>query len=117
VLEQAVNGRLDEVELEWDRRTALGVVMASAGYPDAPVKGTLITGIPLETDDCVVFHAGTRLDRGNLTVSGGRVVCAVGLGDNIKVAQKYAYDAVDAIQFNGSQARRDIGWRAIKNSK
>ena len=113
VLEQAVNGQLDEVELKWDRRTALGVVMAAAGYPDAPVKGAQITGIPHETADCVVFHAGTCIDQDNLIVNGGRVLCAVGLGDNIKVAQKYAYDAVDAIQFSGSQARRDIGWRAI----
>lgn len=116
VLEQAVNGQLDEVELEWDRRTALGVVMAAAGYPDAPIKGAQITGIPDETADCVIFHAGTRSDNGNLVVNGGRVLCAVGLGDNIKVAQKHAYDAVDAIQFNGSQARRDIGWRAMKKN-
>lgn len=113
VLEQAVNGQLDEVELEWDRRTALGVVMAAAGYPDAPVKGAQITGIPDESPDCVIFHAGTQLDQDNLVVNGGRVLCAVGLGDNIKVAQKHAYDAVDAIQFSGSQARRDIGWRAM----
>jgi phosphoribosylamine--glycine ligase len=117
VLEQAVNGQLDEVELTWDRRTALGVVMAAAGYPDTPVKGAPITGIPPETTDCVVFHAGTRLDQEkgqeSLTVNGGRVLCVVGLGDNIKVAQKNAYDVVDAIQFKGSQARRDIGWRAM----
>jgi len=116
VLERAVHGQLDEVELEWDRRTALGVVMAAAGYPDAPVKGAQINGIPDETADCVIFHAGTCLDKGSLAVNGGRVLCAVGLGDNIKVAQKHAYDAVDAIQFTGSQARRDIGWRAIKKT-
>lgn len=116
VLERAVRGQLDQVELEWDRRTALGVVMAAAGYPDAPVKGAQINGIPDETADCVIFHAGTCLDQGSLTASGGRVLCAVGLGDNIKVAQKHAYDAVDTIQFTGSQARRDIGWRAIKKT-
>ncbi|PRC92823.1 phosphoribosylamine--glycine ligase [Solimicrobium silvestre] len=113
ILEHAVNGHLDTVELEWDRRTALGVVMAAAGYPDAPVKGAHITGVPAETIDCITFHAGTHLDHGNLTVSGGRVLCAVGLGDNVKVAQKHAYDAIDAIQFEGAQARRDIGWRAL----
>lgn len=114
VLERAVNGQLDSVELEWDRRTALGVVMAAKGYPDAPEKGAHITGIPAETPDCVTFHAGTLLVDGNFIVSGGRVLCAVGLGDNVRVAQKHAYDAIDAIQFDGAQARRDIGWRALK---
>ncbi len=119
VLEQAINGQLDSIELEWDRRTALGVVMAAPGYPDSPVKGAPVTGIPAETPDCITFHAGTHLisvqgeSQAALAVSGGRVLCAVGLGDNIKVAQKHAYDAVDAIQFDGMQARRDIGWRAM----
>ncbi len=114
VLEHAISGQLDSIELEWDRRTALGVVMAAQGYPDAPVKGAHITGIPAETADCIVFHAGTHSDHGTFSVSGGRVLCAVGLGDNIKVAQKHAYEAVDAIKFDGAQARRDIGWRALK---
>ncbi|MGN6375758.1 MAG: phosphoribosylamine--glycine ligase [Sphingomonas sp.] len=114
VLEHAVNGTLDEVELEWDRRTALGVVMAAAGYPDAPRKGDVITGIPAETPDCVTFHAGTELRDGKLVTSGGRVLCVVGLGDSVKMAQKQAYDAVDQIRFDGAQFRRDIGWRAIK---
>lgn len=113
VLERAVNGQLNDIELEWDRRTALGVVMAASGYPDAPVSGAQITGIPAETQDSVVFHAGTCLDHGNIVVGGGRVLCVVGLGDNIKVAQKQAYDVVDVIKFTGAQARRDIGWRAI----
>jgi phosphoribosylamine--glycine ligase len=117
VLEHAVNGQLDTIELEWDRRTALGVVMAAQGYPDAPVKGAQITGIPAETADTVTFHAGTRLDHGNYYVTGGRVLCAVGLGDNVKVAQKHAYDAVDAIKFEGAQARRDIGWRALQKKR
>ena len=115
VLEHAVNGQLDAIELEWDRRTALGVVMAAEGYPDTPVKGAVITGIPAETADCVTFHAGTQLEQGQLSVTGGRVLCSVGLGDTVKVAQKHAYEAVDAIKFAGAQARRDIGWRAIKN--
>ncbi len=117
VLEHAVNGQLDQIELEWDRRTALGVVIAAKGYPDDPVKGAHISGIPAETPDCITFHAGTRLDHGDVIVNGGRVLCAVGLGDNVKVAQKHAYDAVDAIKFDGAQARRDIGWRALTKKR
>ena len=114
VMEHAVAGTLDTIELEWDRRTALGVVMAAAGYPDSPRKGDLITDIPAETDDCVTFHAGTTLTGDKLTTSGGRVLCVVGLGDSVKVAQKQAYAAADLIHFEGAQLRRDIGWRAIK---
>jgi phosphoribosylamine--glycine ligase len=114
VMEHAVAGTLDTIELEWDRRTALGVVMAAAGYPDAPRKGDLITDIPAETDDCVTFHAGTVLTGNKLTTAGGRVLCVVGLGDSVKVAQKQAYAATDLIHFEGAQLRRDIGWRALK---
>ncbi|WP_211461885.1 phosphoribosylamine--glycine ligase [Collimonas silvisoli] len=114
VMEHAVNGTLDTIELEWDRRTALGVVMAAAGYPDAPRKDDLITGIPAETVDTVTFHAGTTLNGERLTTSGGRVLCVVGLGDSVKMAQKQAYNVVDAIHFSGAQFRRDIGWRALK---
>jgi phosphoribosylamine--glycine ligase len=114
VMEHAVNGTLDAIELEWDRRTALGVVMAAAGYPDAPRKGDLITGIPAETPDSVTFHAGTALNDKQLTTNGGRVLCVVGLGDSVKVAQKQAYQIADQIHFNGAQFRRDIGWRALK---
>ncbi len=114
VMEHAVNGTLDTIELDWDRRTALGVVMAAGGYPDAPTKGDVITGIPAETADSVTFHAGTTLDNGELKTSGGRVLCVVGLGDSVRVAQKHAYEAVDQIRFNGMQFRRDIGWRALK---
>ncbi len=114
VMEHAVNGTLDEVELEWDRRTALGVVMAAAGYPESPRKGDVITGIPAETNDSVTFHAGTTLTGGKLTTSGGRVLCVVGLGDSVRIAQKNAYDVVDDIRFDGAQFRRDIGWRALK---
>ncbi len=114
VMEHAVNGTLDAVELEWDRRTALGVVMAAAGYPDAPRKGDTISGIPAETPDCVTFHAGTALENGELSVTGGRVLCVVGLGDSVKMAQRQAYLALDQIHFDGAQFRRDIGWRALK---
>jgi phosphoribosylamine--glycine ligase len=114
VMEHAVNGTLDAVELEWDRRTALGVVMAAAGYPETPRKGDVVSGIPEETGDCITFHAGTALRGDQLTTSGGRVLCVVGLGDSVKVAQKHAYEAIDRISFDGAQFRRDIGWRALK---
>ncbi len=114
VMEHAVNGTLDQVELEWDRRTALGVVMAAAGYPEAPRKGDVITGIPEETAESITFHAGTALADGKLLTAGGRVLCVVGLGDNVKMAQNHVYDVVDRIHFNGAQFRRDIGWRALK---
>jgi phosphoribosylamine--glycine ligase len=115
VMEHAVNGTLDTVDLEWDRRTAVGVVMAAAGYPDDPRKGDVIDAIPADTPECITFHAGTRLVDGKLVTSGGRVLCVVGLGDSIKMAQKQAYDAVDQIHFNGAQLRRDIGWRGLKH--
>ncbi|AEI76225.1 phosphoribosylamine--glycine ligase PurD [Cupriavidus necator N-1] len=114
VMEHAVNGKLDSIELDWDRRTALGVVMAAYGYPDSPRKGDAITGIPAETDDSVTFHAGTTLKDGTLLTSGGRVLCVVGLADTVKAAQRAAYAAVEQIRFDGMQYRTDIGYRAIK---
>lgn len=114
VMEHAVNGTLDTIELEWDRRTALGVVMAAAGYPDSPRKGDVITGIPAENADSVTFHAGTTLENSQLKTSGGRVLCVVGLGDSVRVAQKHAYEALEQIRFDGMQFRHDIGWRALK---
>ncbi len=115
VMEHAVNGTLDAVELEWDRRTAVGVVMAAAGYPDDPVKGTPIGDIPAETTDSFTFHAGTRIEGERLVTNGGRVLCVVGLGDSIKMAQKQAYETVEKIHFDGAQYRRDIGWRGLKH--
>ncbi len=114
VMEHAVAGTLDEIDLDWDRRTALGVVMAASGYPDAPRKNDVITGIPEETEHSMTFHAGTALDNKTLTTQGGRVLCVVGLGDSVRVAQKHAYEALHNIQFDGMQFRRDIGWRALK---
>ncbi|MFM7522837.1 MAG: phosphoribosylamine--glycine ligase [Betaproteobacteria bacterium] len=114
VIEHAVNGTLKEIELEWDRRTALGVVLAAAGYPDAPRKGDTITGIPQETSDSLSFQAGTVLDNGTLKTAGGRVLCVVGLGDSVRVAQKHAYETLEKISFEGMQYRHDIGWRALK---
>lgn len=117
VFEHAVNGTLDQAEIDWDRRTALGVVMAAANYPASPRTGDLIDGLPADAEDCVVFHAGTRLDdEGRVVTSGGRVLCVTALGDSVKLAQQRAYHAVDRIRFEGSQVRRDIGWRAL-NSK
>ena len=113
VVEQAIAGALDTVELTWDRRTALGVVLAAHGYPDAPRKGDTIGGIPAETENAVTFHAGTTLVDGKLVTSGGRVLCVVGLADSVRGAQSAAYDAVNRISFDGMQYRRDIGYRAL----
>ena len=114
VLLKATEGALDSVELQWDRRFALGVVMAAAGYPEAPRKGDAITGLPAEAEDAVVFHAGTSNDDGTLRVTGGRVLCVTALGDSARLAQQRAYDALQGIHFAGAQYRRDIGHRAIK---
>ncbi|MGR3908010.1 phosphoribosylamine--glycine ligase [Burkholderia sp. SR8] len=114
VVEQAIAGTLDTVELDWDRRTALGVVLAAHGYPDAPRKGDRINGIPAETEQAVTFHAGTTLADGDkLVTSGGRVLCVVGLADSVREAQQHAYDAINQINFEGMQYRRDIGFRAL----
>jgi phosphoribosylamine--glycine ligase len=114
LLEHGVQGSLDKVEAEWDRRVALGVVLAAAGYPEAPRKGDLINGVPQETEDGMVFYAGASLDQaGQLLTSGGRVLCAVGLGDSVRMAQSRAYAVADQIQFAGMQLRRDIGARGL----
>jgi len=114
VMEHAVEGTLDQIELEWDRRTALGVVMAAANYPESPRKGDVIKGIPAETDDSVTFHAGSVLENDQLKTAGGRVLCVVGLGGTVRVAHKVAYETLDKIHFDGMQFRRDIGWRAMR---
>lgn len=114
VLLKATEGALDSVELQWDRRFALGVVMAAAGYPESPRKGDAITGLPAEAEDAVVFHAGTSNEDGTLRVTGGRVLCVTALGDSARLAQQRAYDALQGIHFDGAQYRRDIGHRAIK---
>ena len=113
LLGAAVDGKLDQVELQWDRRTALGVVMAAHGYPEAPRKGDAISGLPQDQDDAMVFHAGTELVDGVVRTSGGRVLCVTALGDNVRTAQKRAYEVADGILFEGRQYRRDIGYRAI----
>ena len=114
VLMHATDGTLDQVELQWDRRFALGVVLAAAGYPAAPRKGDAITGLPVDTEDAVVFHAGTANDGSSLRVTGGRVLCVTALGDSAKLAQQRAYDALRGIHIDGVLYRRDIGHRAIK---
>ena len=113
IVEHAINGTLDQVEVEWDRRTALGVVMAAANYPDTPRKGDVITGLPINHEDAHVFHAGTAMQDGQVVTNGGRVLCVTALGTMVKVAQKRAYEIADGIHFDGCQMRRDIGWRAI----
>jgi phosphoribosylamine--glycine ligase len=118
--EPGPHGNLDQIELEWDRRTALGVVMAAAGYPAAPRKGDAISGLPKDADDVMVFHAGTALaassaDKdGAVVTSGGRVLCVTVLADNVKLAQQRAYDVAHGINFDGAQYRTDIGFRAVK---
>ena len=114
LVEHAVNGTLDQVEAQWDRRTALGVVMAAAHYPGAARSGDEITGLPYTTqNDVHVFHAGTADKDGKIVTHGGRVLCVTALGDKIKIAAERAYQVVDQIKFNGAQFRRDIGWRAL----
>jgi phosphoribosylamine--glycine ligase len=117
LVQHAVNGSLDQVETEWDRRPALGVVMAAHNYPEAPRTGDEITGLPSDFNnpDLQVFHAGTSMKDGKVLTSGGRVLCVTALGDSVKQAQANAYQAVQKIQFAGAQYRRDIGYRAIKS--
>jgi phosphoribosylamine--glycine ligase len=116
VFEHAIAGTLDRSELEWDRRTALGVVLAAHGYPDDPRRGDVIEGVGQRTaiaDDCLVFHSGTALQDGALVSAGGRVLCVTALGDSVKIAQARAYAVIEAIRFDGMQYRRDIGHRAL----
>jgi phosphoribosylamine--glycine ligase len=112
--EHAVDGTLDQAEAIWDRRTALGVVMASANYPDTPRLGDEITGLPKNLEDAQVFHAGTTLKDDKVLTSGGRVLCVTTLGETVKFAQSRAYQILEEIKFNGAQYRKDIGFRAIK---
>jgi phosphoribosylamine--glycine ligase len=116
VLMQATDGLLDKVELQWDRRVALGVIMAAHGYPAAPRKGDVITGLPAPTaasPDLQVFHAGTSALDGKTVTSGGRVLCVTALADSVRLAQQRALEAVRQIQFDGAVWRNDIGHRAI----
>ena len=114
VLLAGAEGRLDQVELQWDRRVALGVVMAAFGYPLDPRKGDAIQGLPADAEDAMVFHAGTVLQDGVVLTSGGRVLCVTALADSVKQAQQRVYDVARGIHFDGAQYRRDIGYRAVK---
>ena len=115
VLLAATSEGLGQLEMEWDRRVALGVVMAAAGYPMNPRKGDVISGLPKDEIDAMVFHAGTTEKDGQIQTSGGRVLCVTALADSVKQAQQKAYQAASPIAFDGMQMRRDIGHRAVKN--
>lgn len=106
--------RFDDLELDWDRRSTVGVVMAAHGYPMDPRKGDVIQGLPADQDDVMVFHAGTQPKDGEVVVSGGRVLCVTALGGTLKQAQQLAYDTLKGIHFDGMQYRSDIGYRAIQ---
>ncbi len=113
LIEAGLNGKLDQQTIEWDERSSLGVVLAAGGYPDSYEKGNIISGIPLETAQSKVFHAGTYSDNSDIKTNGGRVLCAVGLGDSVSEAQKVAYELVDQIHWKNMFCRRDIGYRAV----
>lgn len=115
LVEHAVNGTLNEAQTDWDRRSALGVVLASANYPETPRLGDEITGLPKTLEDAHVFHAGSTIKDGKAVTSGGRVLCVAALGETVKYAQARAYKIVDDIHFDGMQFRRDIGYRAVKS--
>jgi phosphoribosylamine--glycine ligase len=116
VMLAATSGGLDQIELVWDRRVALGVVLAAAGYPLQPRKGDVITGLPADHSDAMVFHAGTAHQDGQTVTSGGRVLCVTVLADSVRQAQHKAYEVTQAIHFEGMQFRSDIGFRAIKHN-
>ena len=116
MFEHAIDGTLDQAETEWDRRVALGIVLAAQYYPETPRKGDVIHGLPAGNaagDDAHVFHAGTADANGEVVTNGGRVLCVTALGENVAQAQKRAYEAAESIRFDGMQYRKDIGYRAI----
>ncbi len=115
VLLAATTEGLEHLTLEWDRRVALGVVMAAAGYPMNPRKGDAITGLPKDEEEAMVFHAGTTEQSGQILTSGGRVLCVTALADSVRQAQQKAYQSASTIAFDGMQMRKDIGYRAIKH--
>jgi phosphoribosylamine---glycine ligase len=113
VLLAATRQELDRVSLDWDPRVALGVVLAAAGYPLDPRKGDVISGLPADADDGMVFHAGTAESGGAVVTSGGRVLCVTALGPDVRQAQQRAYTLAESIRFDGMQYRKDIGFRAV----
>jgi phosphoribosylamine--glycine ligase len=114
LVDAAIDGHLDKIEVQWDRRVALGVVLAAHNYPETPRKGDVIHGLGKPQADAHVFHAGTALHDGQVVTAGGRVLSVTALGDTVKLAQKRAYEIADDIRFDGMQYRRDIGYRALK---
>ena len=117
LLQHAVDGTLDQIDAEWDRRAALGVVLAAAGYPDRPREGDVITGLDTPLVDGKVFHAATVKTPDGVVTSGGRVLCVTALGETVRLAQRAAYGAVARIHFDGMQYRTDIGHRAVVSRK
>ena len=115
--EMAFAGQLDQATIDWDRRTAIGVVMASANYPENPRLGDVIQPLPADSETCMVFHAGTTLNNNELKTSGGRVLCVTALGESIRRAQDAAYATTSRIHFDGKQYRSDIGWRALPTNE
>jgi phosphoribosylamine--glycine ligase len=113
LIDEALEGRLDTVEPDWDRRAALGIVLAAAGYPETPRKDDVVSGLPVAAEDCRIFHAGTARHDKQVLTNGGRVLCVTALGDSIKMARARAYQVAEAINFAGKQMRHDIGQRAI----
>lgn len=114
LFEAATQGNLDQVHIDWDPRSAIGVVLAAHNYPADPRTGDVITGLPHDSDEVMVFHAGTKLVDDEITTSGGRVLCVTALGQGIEEARQKAYETIESIKFDGMQFRKDIAWRAIK---
>jgi phosphoribosylamine--glycine ligase len=114
LIEAALAGRLDSAAADWDRRVALGVVLAAHGYPDAPRKGDVISGLDAKREDAKIFHAGTAIEGGKTVVTGGRVLCVTALGDSVREAQTHAYELLSQVHFDGMVYRHDIGHHAIK---
>ena len=115
LVQAALDRRLDKVQAEWNPQTAVGVVLAAAGYPDSPRKGDAVEGMEAANKIGKVFHAGTAVSDGHTVTNGGRVLCVVGLGDDVKQAKARAYEAVAEIHFEGMQYRKDIADKAIKS--
>ena len=115
LVQAALDRRLDKVQAEWNPQTAVGVVLAAAGYPDSPRKGDAVEGVEAANKIGKVFHAGTAVSDGHTVTNGGRVLCVVGLGDDVKEAKAKAYEAVAEIHFEGMQYRKDIADKAIKS--
>lgn len=114
----ACAGKLDSMQIDFDNRAAVGVVLAAGGYPDDYRKGDVISGLPTDDNrEAKVFHAGTVLKDGQVLTAGGRVLCATALGTNVTAAQQAAYQLVDQIHWDGVFSRRDIGYRAVAREK